>query len=309
MYKTFLLAVLLLLLPLSAIAQEIEVGELSDSDLALTKFMVGRYMRTALEEDPSGLFMFLLTMYGDELLPDFRKEFGITDEQMQHMSDSMGARDMSDPDNMDETVFMRIDAVVEKILDGNYELSEDEDAALEAGLKYTFDEANSVVADALTDEQLQKMDGMILALTGGLESPFFNDRLMTAIDMTDEQKEQYKAINEETKPGREKMIAGVSKKIEDMLKSGKFNFKDIIAVLSQFKEFTGDLKKRRMEVLTAAQIAKVRQLAKLPKSFSLFSLLPQWVPDENSWKPGNPLPEGVKPVPLPLGNFPRKEME
>jgi hypothetical protein len=130
---------------------------------------------------------------------------------------------------------------------------------------------------------------------------------MAALEMTNEQKAKFKAINEATKPGRDKMIADVSEKIAEMLNTGKFNFKDMVAVLSQFKDFTRDLKKRRMEVLTSAQIAKVGQLSKLPKSFSIFNLLPQWLPDANSWKPGDPLPEGFVPVMPNPGRFPKTE--
>ena len=303
MYKTFLLAAWLLLLPLSAIAQGSDfVKPIDAAEAALDKFMINHIMQTAFEEDPSGVFMVVLVCAGESILPGFRNEFEITEEQVERLNKSLNE---AGPENLHEME----QSLKAAMRDGNFEPTEDEEAAFQSIFKYIFEAANSAVADALTDEQIQKMDGMILALSGGLESPFFNDRHMTALDMTDEQKAKFKAITEATKLGRDKMITGVSEKIEQMFKTGKFNFKDIVAVLSQFKEFTGDLKKRRMEVLTAAQIAQAGQLAKLPKSFSVFNLLPQWVPNANSWQPGDPLPEGARPVVPAPGRFPRSDRE
>jgi hypothetical protein len=153
------------------------------------------------------------------------------------------------------------------------------------------------------------MDGMMLAMTGGLESPFFNERHMAALDMTDEQKEKFLKINEETKSEREKMISEISAEVEKMYSVDDIKFTNkFAAAMMKCREYQKMLKKRRMEVLTDAQIAKAAKLAKAPKFMSVSNLLPTWVPGANSWKPGDPLPEETVPEPV-RRKFPREEWE
>ena len=300
------------LIPCSTIAQEIEVEPLDNdfeqqfraSERRISELIVSRITRAIFEEDPSGIFMLILATEGGSILPGFNEEFGITDEQREHLMEVM---DSLAPENIDEFQEM-CGAMVRKIYeDPHYEQTDEEAEALESIIKYALEAANMSAAEALTEEQMQKMDGMMLALTGGLESPLFNERHMDAIDMTDEQKEQFKKIDEETKPGREKLIAAISEETLKMRGSDKMDFKGLLATFSKFREYSVDLKQRRMAVLTPAQIAKAATLAKLPKFLSPFNLLRQWVPGPNSWKPGDPLPEGAVPVQPGRGNFPRGE--
>ena len=247
--------------------------------------------------------MYLLAQEGNlPLFPGAKKEFGFTDEQIKRFDEYMRAAEPEDFRDFDAMM----DGVKEKVAaDPNYVLTEKEDVAIASMAGYIFTETNkaAVVAE-FTDEQFQKADGMMLAMTGGLESPFFNDRHMTALDMTDEQKEKFKKINEETKPEREKLIAGISIEVEKMVSTNTLNTKELLAVIAKFRELQKTLKKRRMEVLTEAQIAKAAKLAKAPKFMSVSNLLPKWQPNENSWKPGDPVPGGGAPPRTP-GNFPR----
>jgi hypothetical protein len=130
---------------------------------------------------------------------------------------------------------------------------------------------------------------------------------MAALDMTGEQKEKFKAINKETTPERDKMIADVYTEVEKMFKKGELNFNGFVASLAAFKGYSKELKQRRSEVLTESQIAKVRTLSKLPRFLSIANLLPQWMPSANSWKPGDPLPAGVVPPQPVRARFPRSE--
>jgi hypothetical protein len=314
MKKPFLLAALFLLLPLFAIAQEIDPVEIPEDwerrEQTQTRLIINPAIRASFETDPSGFFLMLLAAPPDRgatYLPGFKEEFGISEEQVERLYELIEA---AEPENLGEIEEEILDPMLEKVLkDANYVPNEEEDAALDLLCKSVLEACNSVTTEACTAEQIQKMDGMILALTGGLESPFFNERHMAALDMTAEQKEKFKAINEATKPGREKMIAALSAEVEKMVVDEKFSFKGLIAALAEFKDFSRDLKNRRSEVLTPAQIAKVKTLTKLPKFLSLTNLLPKWAPSADSWKPGDPLPAGaVPPPPQPTGGtFPRTE--
>jgi hypothetical protein len=240
-------------------------------------------------------------------MSDFQEEFGISKEQIKRMQELMEAARPMNFNEIGEKVF---DPMLRKVLrDANYVPNEEEEATIAGLIKGIFEAANTTMTDTFTDEQIQKMDGMILAVMSGLESPFFNERHMAALDMTDEQKEKFRKISEDTKPGREKMVAEIVTEMEKMLKDGKISYNGLIAVLAEFKDFSRDLKQRRSEVLTPAQIAKVRTLSKMPKSLSLTNLLPQWMPGADSWKPGDPLPAGAVPPPEPNRGrlFPRGE--
>ena len=308
MDKTFLSALLIFLLALSVTAQESDQPHLTPdperADRAMMGLMMDRFTNATFEEDPSGLVMLVLGKGpGEEFLPGFRKEFGITDEQVDHLEEALQGRK---PENMEE-MDKWFEAVASKITeDVHYVLTEDEEAVIDSFACYALQAANASVADALTDEQIQKMDGMVLALTGGIESPFFNERHMDAINMTEEQKAQFKAINDELKPERAKVIAAFRTEVERMIDTDEISFKGVIAAISQLRGFSGDLKKRRMAILTDAQIAKIKTLSKLPNSFSVLNLLPQWIPGPGAWQPGSsPAPERV--VPAAPSRFPRGE--
>ena len=310
MNKTFLSALLIFLLALSATAQEADQPQPThDPGRAMFGLMIDRFMNATFEEDPSGTFMLLMAAGpvmvagpGEELLSGFRKEFGITDEQRERLDETMQGRK---PENMEE-VDKWFEAVESKITeDVHYVLNEDEVAVIDLLARYILQAANASVAEALTDEQIQKMDGMILAITGGIESPFFNERHMAAINMTEEQKAQFKTINDELKPERAKMIAAFRTEVERMMDRNEISFQGVIAAISQLRGFSGELKKRRMAILTEAQIAKIKTLSKLPSSFSVLNLLPQWIPGPDAWQPGQDMPLQLQE--RRGGRFPRGE--
>ena len=297
MHKSFLLALLCLLLPLSTAAQEINV------DVVLNKIIINRCVQIVFENDPSGFFMTALVNDGEMLFPGSKKEFGFTDEQRQRLDEY--TQDVMERSREELNSKMPSEAIVKRMREtADYTLTEDEDTALTSAIRDMFNITNESAVEVFTNEQIQKMDGMMLAMTGALESPFFNDRHMNALDMTDEQKAQFKKINDETKPERDKMMAAISETMEKIASTGKFEIKDITTTISKFREYQKTLKKRRMEVLTEAQIAKAAKLAKAPKFMSVANLLPTWTPSADSWKPGDPVPAGAVPPRTP-GNFPR----
>jgi hypothetical protein len=308
--KSILVLLVLSLLTLSLSAQKAEEENVNvDPDQAINGFIVSRVVSIASEKDTSGLFMVFASGQADKMflpdfLPDIQKELDITGEQRKLLE----AKLEEVPKDFGERMRV-LDDLADRFLRGNYKMSEEDTASVDAVLSYVLEEMNKRAFEVYSPEQIQKLDGMILALTGGLESPLFNDRHMAALDMTEEQKEQFATIVEEMKGEREKMVAGVTASINTMLYKDGVTIKGLVTTLAQFKNYTKELKKRRSAVLTAAQISKMKTMMRLPKSHSVANLLPKWMPDADSWKPGDPLPEGLVPENKELRPFPRAEKE
>lgn len=288
MNKILLPALLFLLLPLSVAAQEFNFPlPLGEKERALTSIIVGPALRTVFEGDRAGFFMLGLAV--NPMFPGFKKEFGITDEQINSIMSALKS-DQDMPDN----VRLGFEALKRKLdEDINYVPTSDEEAEFESMCKDLFDKMNTLALDTFSVEQVQKMNGMMFALAGGLESPFLHEKHMVALQLTDEQKEQFKAINEETKTEREKVLGEGVAGLKRMFKTGKINFKDLEAAKTEFKGYSEDLKKRRSKVLTESQIAMVAELSKPPKFLTaspIGMMMPKWLPGAFSWKPGDPIP-------------------
>jgi Spy/CpxP family protein refolding chaperone len=297
---------LLISFPLSTIAQDI--GKPATNVDRVREFWIGRVTKSVFEEDSIGYLSFGLIAEREALPLGFRTEFEITDEQRRNMQALMvKAMHSEKPEYLIE-MNRFCDTVVEKVIaDANYILTEDEEAAFDTLIRYEIESAKASVAETLTDEQARKMDGMLLALTGGLASPFFTERHMAALDLTDEQKAQLKAINEEMKPERDKVIAALSPEVAKIVEANELNLTGLISTLPKFRELSNELKKRRTAVLTESQVAKAKTLSQLPKFLSIFNVIPQWLPGPNSWKPGDPIPAQYQQERNPRSRFPRAE--
>ena len=305
MRKPFLLVALFLMLPLSAIAQ-IENGffpEFNEKDQARLRVMLPPSLQVMFEGgDRSGFFLVTLASpMAEQIFPGFKEEFGATTEQISQFLRVVLPLDEQPEEH--QALFAKVMKSIDE--DTNYIPTEDDVITLEAMHRYGFELANTAAAEAFNEEQMRRLDNMVFALTGGLQSLFLSEKHMDALEMTDEQKAQFKKINEETKPERDKMIASFDADLQKMIKTGKMSVKDFFSAMSKFQGLGATLKKRRSEVLTPAQIAKAKEMARLPKSmtFSVFDVLPKWAPGPNSWKPGDPIPVEVKP--MPPGKFPR----
>ena len=308
MHKTFLLVGLLLVLPLSAVAQEGGfLPPFDEKDQARFRILFPATLRAMFEEgaDRTGVFIALLSEM--PFFPNFKEEFGITPEQRSRFTIAV-----NDPELMPEEFRalaekpIKFVENIDEYLD--YVPTEEEEAELELTYRVGFEYVNMRASETFSDEQMQRLDNMVFALTGGLQSPFLSEKHTDALGLTDEQKATFKKINEETKPDRDRMIAAFDAEIQRIVKTGKASIMDVFVAVSKFRDLGMTLKKRRMEVLTRAQIAKATEMAKLPKSMTLpiFDLLPKWIPGPDSWKPGDPVPEHAKP-PRGTRQFPKTE--
>jgi Spy/CpxP family protein refolding chaperone len=309
MFRTIAFALLLVVSSLSAIAQ-IENGffpEFNEKDQARFRIIVPSTLRAMFDGgDRSGALITLLTEM--PVFPVFKEEFGITPEQRSQFNNAVNKPELM-PEELRALVEkpMKYIANIDEYLD--YVLTEEEEAELDMAYNAGFEYMNMRAAETYTEEQMQRLNNVVFGITGGLQSPFLNERHMDTLEMTDEQKEQFKKINEETKPERDKMVASFDADLQKMIKTGKMSVNDFFRAMSKFQTLGSTLKKRRSEVLTSSQLAKAREMARLPKSmtFSVFDVLPKWQPGPNSWKPGDPLPEGIVPPAPRRGNFPRTE--
>ncbi len=304
MSRTILFASLLVLCSLSAVAQEISFPlPLGEKQRAIAGIMMGPVMRTMFEGDRSGVFMMGLAM--NPMFPGFKEEFGITEEQMKNMMDSL--KSMKKPDDFESSFNVMMKKLDENI---DYVPTEEEETQIEVMFRNVLDQANLAAANAFTPEQMQKMDGMMFVLMGGLESPLLDEKHMGALELTDEQKEKLETIRKETKPERDKMFGELTTELKKMFKTGKMNVKDLEAFGERFKEFSENLKKRRMEVLTEAQIAKAAELTAKPPKFltaATLNMLPKWMPGIDSWKPGDGASEEIKSERRKRKAFPKTE--
>jgi hypothetical protein len=161
------------------------------------------------------------------------------------------------------------------------------------------------------------------------EFPFFNLRLLEAFDLTDEQRTQLDEIRKELETELEQFIdkhfelmlqefvtdgesddspEDIVKKAEEAEEAGKLFRK-------QFNDMQAELKVKSLAVLTNEQIERYTRLINDPpehvkkmlgkteadtdkeeKSVEQIAEPKKpdvWQPGANSWKPGDPLPEGV----------------
>ena len=311
MRKPFLLVALLLVLPLSAIAQ-IENGffpEFSEQDQARFRITLPSMLKVMFEGgDRSGTFIVMLTEM--PVFPGFKEEFDITPEQRSQLANAVNNPKFMQEElrALSEKAIMKYIANIDEYLD--YVPTEEEEAELELTYRLGFEHVNTAVADTFTQEQLQRMNNMDFALTGGLQSLFLNEKHMDALGMTDEQKAQFKKIYEETKPERDTMVASFDTDLQKVIKTGKVSVNDLFGAMSKFQSLGSALRKHRSEVLTSSQLARAREMARLPKSMTLpvFNMLPTWTPGPDSWKPGDPLPAQPPPAQRKK-NFPREEYQ
>jgi Spy/CpxP family protein refolding chaperone len=182
--------------------------------------------------------------------------------------------------------------------DINYVPSEEVEAEMDSAFREIFDSLESAAVNVFSEDQIAKMDSTMFGMMGGLASPFLGEKHMAGLELTDAQREQFRVIDKELAQERDKMIAELSTEMKKAFKAGKLNLKDLEDFGQQFKELMDNLQKRRSAILTEEQLAKAAELSKPPKFLTVSPFtqmatqrLQQWVPNFNSWKPGDPVPE------------------
>lgn len=309
MFGRLAVLVILFLSVRSGSAQEISFPlPLGEKQRAQTAIMMGPVMRTMFSGDRRGMLMLGMAM-NPMFAEGFKKEMGITEEQLKAIRDALpqfaggmeGAQDL-------KNLFQDLDRRLDENLD--YEPTEEEEAALELAFSNIFDMFDTVTRDVFTEEQHRQFAELSFGMLGGLESSFLWDHSLDVLELDERQQEKLAEFRKEFAPSKKEFVDGIEDLMKKALKSGKINLKEMERFGEKFKETSETMQKRIREILTEDQLAKAAALTRIPKFLSpLAKMVPDWIPTPNSWKPGDGAPEEDKKERRRRKSFPKKERE
>lgn len=191
---------------------------------------------------------------------------------------------------------------------------------LETYFQNHIDKINSVI----TPEQQTKMKQLVFQTTGGLNSPLISKDTLDVLNLTGEQREKAEIIIEQTKSERNEKIEELIKLNEKRIQQ-RFERKNKITKEEReaekkeqetlLKELAAIGKKngyRLKALLNNQQLQQSEELINnipdfLPKSPFLFNNESPYIPNQDSWKPGQDVPESEKNKIKNKKNFPRKK--
>ena len=175
-----------------------------------------------------------------------------------------------------------------------------------------FTEIDQIVQKSLTPEQLNRikeaesmmpsvLEGMIGALYGK-EHENMNFAVYETLDLSEEQSDELAKIQEE--------YNAEIKRIFDEAQEGDFN-KVISAKIEKIKKLNTATKSKMNDRLTAEQRERLAQIpekyaAMIAKAKNESGQEPEDDSWKHAWKPGDPIPEGMKAPEQPVSRFPIK---
>jgi Spy/CpxP family protein refolding chaperone len=184
----------------------------------------------------------------------------------------------------------------------------------------------------LTPEQLLKHTEMSFQAAGGLDSYHLNEQLLEVVNLTDAQKNQIRKIAAERQEERDAPKRMPTPPHENASLEERYKYEsaraaafeaamqpaDPVVEAARTKKYAAQIK----AVLTPEQRAKAEKYtAEAPALVEKFMGKKQdaskpggrtpyiYVPGVDSWRPGDPLPEGVVPPQRSTGRFPRGESQ
>jgi hypothetical protein len=268
---------------------------------------VARSYNNALDKGLMGSVMIFEGSRKEEL----RKSMGITDTQFQEIATFRKAIQIK--------VVTKIPEMIKHYSDTNENNQKIIQTDLEADIQKFIDKINTIT----TPEQQAKAKELAFQATGGLNSPFIGKDTLDIFDLTKEQREKAELIIEQTKAERNAKIDELIKLFEE--NNARFNRKKLTqeelnelrkkreALLAEFlaigkktgdrlKGFLNDQQRKKAEYL----IANTPEfLPKLPMKIADVS---PYIPNPDSWKPGQGVPDSEKNSKNSKKNFPRKNL-
>ncbi|MCL2306521.1 MAG: hypothetical protein FWC43_14380 [Planctomycetaceae bacterium] len=190
------------------------------------------------------------------------------------------------------------------------ELSEEEIFAIQKGYDKIFDGFAEIATEVFTPEQMEKVKELEFAVFGGIESPMFCVDSMEILDLTDEQIKELEEFQQDIADEKLEMIDGLAEFTTKVLKSGKLNMQEAEAFEAKYKGLTNKIGARLREILTEEQLEKATKLVKdqqkkMEKMVGGLGAITQWMPSADSWAPGMPIPDSLKPKES-VRRFPKK---
>ncbi|MDR1052770.1 MAG: hypothetical protein LBL39_01190, partial [Planctomycetaceae bacterium] len=179
------------------------------------------------------------------------------------------------------------------------------------------------VDSIITPEQRAKSKELVFQATGGLDSPFVNKDALDILNLTGEQRKKAEEVIEQTKIERNakfeelmKLLETAVEKGNDMTEEERNEFRKKMEKLSaeinvlgkkagnQLKGFLNEQQRQKAEDLieNAPEFAK-----KFQRLTNRFTTNVPYIPNENSWKPGQGVPDDEKNQGKTIKDFPRNK--
>jgi len=232
----------------------------------------------------------------------FEKEFGFTEDQAALVMEKLKERFEG---NEDMEAFGQIMGQIDQRSKENedaesLELSEEEMLAIQQGYDRIFDEFSGIAPEVFTPEQMARINEMEFAVFGGIESPFVNVDAMGVLDLTAEQVRELEEFQQDIADEKLEMLDDLTNFTKKVISTGKLNMQEAQAFEAKNKGLANKVGARLREILTEEQLKKATKLikdqqAKMAKMMGGFGTISQWMPSADSWAPGMPIPDSLKP--------------
>jgi hypothetical protein len=266
---------------------------------------LGRSYSNALDKGLMGSLMIFEGSRKEEL----RNSLEITDVQLKEIETLRTAAQMR--------LLTKIPDLIKRFNDKNENNLQAIQTDIETDIQKFIDKMNSIT----TPEQQSKAKEFVFQVTGGLNSPFIGKDTLDLFNFTEEQREKAELIIEQARAERDKKIEDLLKlfgernkkditrdEINEIRKKREALFAEIIAIGKKtgdrLKGFLNEQQRKKAEDLIANT---PKFLPKLP-GLNRNSESP-YIPNPDSWKPGQGVPDDEKKHDKTRKIFPRQNSE
>jgi Ni/Co efflux regulator RcnB len=201
--------------------------------------------------------------------------------------------------------------------------TDDDLKSIQNDLDNEFQKAIAKVDSIITPEQRAKSKELVFQMTGGLDSPLINKDALDILNLTGEQRQKAEQIIDQMKIERNAKFEELMKLLEEAAKKGKDiteeernelrkkgeKFGAEISVLgkkagNQLKGFLNEQQRQKAEdlIINAPEFAK-----KFQRLTDRYTKDVPYIPNENSWKPGQGVPDDEKNQGKTIKDFPRNK--
>ncbi|MDR2761031.1 MAG: hypothetical protein LBB88_00335 [Planctomycetaceae bacterium] len=241
---------------------------------------------------------------------ELRKALDVTESQKNEIETFRAA--------MQIQIVMKIPELIKRFNDSNENDNKAIQVDLESDIKKFIDKVNSIV----TPEQQAKAKILVFQATGGLNSPLVGKDTLDILGVTGEQREKAEIIIEQAKAERDEKLEELMKVIEERVAKGRNISKEerdeirkkretLISEILAIGKKTGD---RLKGFLNKQQQQKAEELIAdvpdfLPRIPMINNSSSPYIPNPDSWQPGQGVPDSENEKRRNRKTFPRKNRE
>ncbi|MDR2169309.1 MAG: hypothetical protein LBP59_04135 [Planctomycetaceae bacterium] len=290
--------------------QRAETQRLNNRNLANMKFpnglltTIGRSYYNALDKGlPSSTLIF-----EGVRKEEFRKSLGITEEQSKQFETLRT--------EVQFQMFTKVPDLIKRFDNTTENNTKTIQNEVEADIQKFIGKINAIT----TPEQQTKAKELLFQMTGGINSPLINNDMLDVLELTGEQRKNAEIIIEQTKNERNRKFDELMKIVEEGAEKGRNISKDerneirkkrenLINEIFALGKKNGD---RLKAFLNDKQIKKAEELIEnapdfLPKFPKINNNQTTYIPNADSWKPGQDIPDSEKNKKQNRKIFPRKK--